>query len=86
MTPAILHTWRKRLGLTQAQAAEALTVTLRSYQYWEAGDRVPPGCLGLACAAIDAGLAPIGAPVPAAPAHPPSSGASTASSGTSTAR
>ena len=32
---------RKRAGMTQAQLAELLGVTLRAVQYWEAGKTVP---------------------------------------------
>lgn len=32
---------RKRKGLTQQQVAAMLGVTLRAYQYWEAGSRLP---------------------------------------------
>lgn len=56
MTPAAIRAWRKRLELTQAKAAERLNVALRSYVYWERGQREPPGCLELACTAIEAGL------------------------------
>ena len=32
-----LKDWRKRLGITQAQAASVLDVPIRTYQGWEAG-------------------------------------------------
>jgi transcriptional regulator with XRE-family HTH domain len=39
MTSAELMTWRKRMGLTQAQAAAALGLSHRMYRYYEKGDR-----------------------------------------------
>lgn len=39
MTPQEFHAWRKRLGWTQQQAADALGTTKRAVQMWEAGDR-----------------------------------------------
>ena len=39
MTPADLQTIRKRKGWTQQGLADALDVTLRAVQFWEAGDR-----------------------------------------------
>jgi DNA-binding transcriptional regulator YiaG len=40
--PGRLKRLRAKLGkLTQAQAAERLGVSLRSWQYWELGERVP---------------------------------------------
>lgn len=39
MTPAELMAWRKRLGLTQVQAANALGLSHRMYRYYEKGDR-----------------------------------------------
>jgi DNA-binding transcriptional regulator YiaG len=36
--------------ITQAQAAEAVDVTLRTWQHWEAGSRaMPPGLYRLFC-------------------------------------
>ncbi len=40
-TPKQVRALRERLGLTQTQAAEKVGVTLRAWQSWEAGDRVP---------------------------------------------
>lgn len=45
MTPADLKAWRGRMGLTQPDLARRLGVTLRAYQYWEAGERSNPGLL-----------------------------------------
>lgn len=36
-----VHRSRKELGLTQEQAAEALSISVRWFQYIEAGERVP---------------------------------------------
>ena len=33
--------WRKRLGITQARAAELLGVSLRAIKYYESGERQP---------------------------------------------
>lgn len=58
--------WRARLGLTQSAAAAALGITLRWYQFLEAGKRSdgqrvePDLTTRLAMAALEAGLAPLG--------------------------
>lgn len=66
MTPDALHAWRTHLKLSQRAAAAALGVTLATYQSWERGRsfgadsktiEIPP-MVGLACAALAAGLAP----------------------------
>ena len=36
-----LRAWRERFGLTQAEAAEALSVPLRTLQEWEQGRAAP---------------------------------------------
>lgn len=36
-----VHRSRKHLGLTQEQAAEALSISVRWFQYIEAGERIP---------------------------------------------
>jgi len=41
MTPDEIRAWRRRLGLNQRQAAEALDVTDRAIRQWERGDTVP---------------------------------------------
>jgi transcriptional regulator with XRE-family HTH domain len=56
MTPADLHAWRKRLGLSQAAAAEALGCGRRSLQQWEAGIHLIPLYIALACDAIEYGI------------------------------
>lgn len=56
MTAAELKSWRLRLGLSQRAAAEALGVSLRMYQYYEAGQMAIPKTVALACAAVAAEL------------------------------
>ncbi len=42
-TPSQIYYWRKeKLGLTQAEAACLVHVTLRAWQWWEAGKREMP--------------------------------------------
>lgn len=55
-------TWRKGQNLTQQEAADALGVTKRSVQLWEADERPISRTVALACAAVQAGLAPFGEP------------------------
>ena len=43
MSPTEFREARKALGKTQAAMADALEVTLRAVQWWEAGDREVPG-------------------------------------------
>jgi DNA-binding transcriptional regulator YiaG len=43
VSPTEFRAARHTLGLTQAAMAEALEVTLRAVQWWEAGDREVPG-------------------------------------------
>jgi len=59
--------WRKKMNLTQQQAAEALGVNNRSIVNYERGARyedgravIIPRSIALACAAITAGLEPEG--------------------------
>ena len=40
-TPEQIHAIRTRLQLTQTEAAEKLGATLRTWQYWESGERNP---------------------------------------------
>lgn len=42
-TSNALKAWRRRYQLTQAAAAAALGVTLRTFQRWEAGHHKPLG-------------------------------------------
>lgn len=67
MTNAQLKTWRTDMGLTQQAAADALGVTLATFQQWERGASFATGKpvkidrrTALACAAIRAGLEPEG--------------------------
>lgn len=69
MTPAELATWRAEMNLTQRAAAEALGITLATYQRLERGqewDGSKPVFIdrrtALACAAIRAGINPEGSP------------------------
>lgn len=53
MTPSDLKSWRAALGLSQAGAAEALGVPVRTLQNWEIGRPIQyPLLLALACSAI----------------------------------
>lgn len=67
MTPAQLATWRTDMAMTQRAAADALGVTLATYQRLERGQEWESGKIitidrrtALACAAIRAGLGPEG--------------------------
>lgn len=58
-----MKSWRKRMDWSQRQAAEALGVTLATYQSWENERRwrdgahmPPPRTALLAAAALEAGL------------------------------
>jgi len=60
-------TWRKEMGFTQKQAADALGINSQSVFNYERGARVEDGRaviiprpIALACAAIRAGLEPEG--------------------------
>ena len=57
MTPVAFKRWRKSLGLSQKQAAEALGLKRRVVQYYEKGERDGqpvsiPKTVRLACFAI----------------------------------
>ena len=61
MTPRKFKRWRKRLKLSQKEAAEALGLKPRMIQYYEKGERNGekvkiPKTVRLACYAIDQGL------------------------------
>ncbi len=73
MSPADFRAWRAALGLTQAQAAAALGVSVSMVKNYESGflrrrdahtgeliEVEIPRAIALACAAIKAGLKPIG--------------------------
>ncbi|CAN0507184.1 unnamed protein product [Discosporangium mesarthrocarpum] len=60
MSPAAFKRWRKDLGLSQKEAADALGLKRRAVQYYEKGERggdpVPiPKTVRLACYALGAG-------------------------------
>ena len=63
MTPADLAAWELHMGYSQRQAAEALGVTLPTYQQWRRGARFKDDApveidrrTALACSALAAGL------------------------------
>lgn len=63
MSPADLATWELHMGYSQRQAADALGVTLPTYQQWRRGTRFKDDSpveidrrTALACAALAAGL------------------------------
>lgn len=63
MTNEQLKAWRTDMGLTQQAAADALGVTLATFQQWERGTSFATGKpvkidrrTALACAAIRSGL------------------------------
>ncbi|CAO3447879.1 hypothetical protein [Azospirillum argentinense] len=60
MTPDDFKQWRASLKLTQQEAADAIGITKRSVQLYEAGTQPVSRTIALACAAISAGLKPIG--------------------------
>ena len=61
MTPADFKRWRKELGLSQKEAAEALGLKRRIVQYYEKGQRNGekvkiPKSVRLACYALGQGV------------------------------
>ena len=60
MTADEFKAWRKRVNKTQQEAADELGSTKRSVQGWEDGSQPIKRSIALACAAIEAGLKPIG--------------------------
>lgn len=60
MTGHDLKRWRKRLHMTQQQAADTLGLSRRGYQQMEARDKDLPRYLALACAAVLYDLPPLG--------------------------
>lgn len=60
MTPADLRLWQARMGYTADKAAQALGVGRRTYFDWLAGSVRIKRHIALACAALEAGVAPVG--------------------------
>lgn len=67
MTPAEFRVWRTGMGFSQTAAAAALGISKSSVELYELGHRkddgrpvIIPRTVALACAAIAAGLAPLG--------------------------
>ena len=72
MTPREFAQWRKRMGYSLAQAGRALGITARTVAAYQKGEKPVPGnpaqvtdiviprSIALACAALAAGLDPIG--------------------------
>lgn len=67
MTPADLRAWQAQMGYTTRAAAKALDVSPATYQDWISGTSRNTGrpvkislTVGLACAALAAGLTPLG--------------------------
>lgn len=56
MTPQAFKEWRKRLGLSQAEAAAAIGMGLRQVQKYEHGEAEMPKTVRLAMAALSLGL------------------------------
>ena len=61
MTPRKFKRWRKRLKMSQKEAADALGLKPRMIQYYEKGERSGekvkiPKTVRLACYAIDQGI------------------------------
>lgn len=59
MTAESLLAWRRRYGLTQKAAAEAIGCSRRALQQWEAGTHPVPRYIALACAALAYGKPPM---------------------------
>lgn len=67
MTPDAFRTWRASLGHSQIAAARALGLSPSSIELYERGSRkddgrpvIIPRTVALACAALSAGLKPVG--------------------------
>jgi DNA-binding XRE family transcriptional regulator len=56
VTKTDLIEWRRRLSLTQEQAAGSIGCSKRSIVIWEQGARDVPKYIALACAAIALGV------------------------------
>lgn len=67
MTPEELRSWQARMGLSGLEASKRLGVSYATYRDWAAGFsrnsgrpiKLPP-LLPLSCAALEAGLQPVG--------------------------
>ncbi|MBK1664021.1 XRE family transcriptional regulator [Rhodospirillum rubrum] len=75
MTPADFKHWRKLLGLSQKEAAEALGLKRRVVQYYEKGERdgdevSVPKIVRLACWALQSGISDYRGPIAAQEAPP----------------
>lgn len=73
MTPGEFKVWRKSLGLSQREAAEALGLKNRIVQYYEKGERDGdkvkiPKHVRLACYALSLGVGDYHGPVESGPA------------------
>ena len=67
MTPADLRAWQARMGISAREAARRLGVAAGTYQDWVTGKSrtsgkpvAPSRTVALACAALEAGLQPVG--------------------------
>jgi transcriptional regulator with XRE-family HTH domain len=63
MTARELKRWRKRLELSMRKAAEAIGCSRTAYMRWESGEQDIPKYIGLACSAIELGIANGGAAI-----------------------
>jgi transcriptional regulator with XRE-family HTH domain len=64
MTARDLKRWRSRLDLSMRKACEALGCSRSAYMRWESGEQGIPKYIGLACSAIELGIANGGAVLP----------------------
>ena len=76
MQPDAFRGWRKALGLSQKEAAEALGLKRRVVQYYEKGERdgepvTIPKTVRLACFALSEGCEDYAGPCDKAPQGPP---------------
>lgn len=60
LTPDDLRAWQARMGYTADQAAAALDVGRSTWFDWLSGQSPIRGHIAIACAALEAGLAPVG--------------------------
>ena len=71
MTPTDLRAWQQKMGITGLEAAALLGVSYAAYKDWRRGISRTTGkpieagrAVALACAALEAGLRPIGDAAP----------------------